>query len=144
MAYRYQKIQNINIDYCYLALIFKLNMTDVWHFLKVFAWCMSFSIVWNVKELLFRMREKKKTDVSLDWIEPKLERRVILYSIVAVKDFPRVQKCVWSFVFEIYIKRHAKLFFVVTNENLPWHEIKANAYKLTFYVRSHKICPFTW
>ena len=36
--------------------------------MKVFAWCMSFSIVWNVKELLSCMREKKKSDVSLEWI----------------------------------------------------------------------------
>ena len=132
-----RELRKLKFGYYYLAIIFKLNLTDVWHFMKVFAWCMSFSIVINVKELLFRMREKKRVMCLWKWIEPKIWKKGdSLYSIVTVRDFPRVQKCVWSFVFWKLYQTTRKSFLLSQTKTYIDMKLRPTPTNWRFYVHS--------
>ena len=109
-----------------------MNLTDVWHFMKVFAWCMSFSIVINVKELLFRMREKKEWCIfEMDRTQNLKEGWFSVFNSNCQRLPKSAEMCV-VFRFLKFISNNTQIFFVVTNENIHWHKIKANAFQLTF------------
>ena len=102
----------------------------------VFAWCMSFSIVVNFKELLFHMWMM----CLWIWLNTSLKRRRFPVSMKYCQKTSRFVKvrvdvCVWSFW--NLISNNTQNSFFLSNSKKNWHKISVNAYKMTFLFFLH-------
>ena len=114
---------------------------------KVFAWRMSFSIVVNFKELLLF-----HVDVSLIWLNTlrKKKKSNSTFDVNCQKTsqvYSEFCASVWSFL--KFISNNTQNSFSCQTENVHWHEIKVNAWKLTFlfcvcHLKLFLTTNFTW